>query len=186
MQDRQFFGYGSLVNRATHDYPRTRPARLDGWRRVWVHTHLRPVAYLSVERAEASIDGLVAEVPDADWAALDLRERAYDRHPISAVLHECGSDAGAQVYAVPPSHAAPPDVTHPVLLSYIDTVVQGFLDVFGEAGAERFFASTAGWHAPILNDRAAPRYSRSQTVTDWERGFVDSHLAALSAQVREV
>lgn len=181
MQDRQFFGYGSLVNRATHDYPRTRPARLDGWRRVWVHTTLRPVAYLSVEPAECSIEGLVAEVPDADWAALDERERAYDRHPVSAILHECGSMAAAQVYAVPPNHAASPDVAHPVLLSYIDTVVQGFLDVFGEAGAERFFATTAGWHAPIVNDRAAPRYSRHQPPTAWQREFVDAHLAAVSA-----
>ncbi|WP_321186409.1 gamma-glutamylcyclotransferase family protein [Aliiruegeria sabulilitoris] len=185
MQDRQFFGYGSLVNRATHDYPGTRPARLDGWRRVWVHTNLRPVAYLSVERAECSIDGLVAEVPGADWAALDERERAYDRHPVETVLHACGSDARAQVYAVPASHAAPPDVTHPVLLSYIDTVVQGFLNVFGTGGAERFFATTAGWTAPILNDRAAPRYPRHQPVTDWQRGFVDSHLNALSAQVHK-
>ncbi|MDV7142380.1 gamma-glutamylcyclotransferase family protein [Tropicimonas sp. TH_r6] len=185
MQDRQFFGYGSLVNRATHNYPRTRPARLDGWRRVWVHTNLRPVAYLSVEKAENVIEGLVAEVPGADWAALDSRERAYDRHPIRAVLQECGSDAQAQVYAVPDSHAAAPDITHPVLLSYIDTVVQGFLEVFGEAGAKRFFATTAGWHAPILNDRAAPRYPRAQACDAWVLAFVDAHLRALAAQVHE-
>ncbi|PRY21764.1 gamma-glutamyl AIG2-like cyclotransferase [Aliiruegeria haliotis] len=183
MRDRQFFGYGSLVNRATHSYPGTRPAILGGWRRVWVHTHLRSLAYLSVEPADCEIDGLVAEVPDGDWAALDDRERAYDRHPISTTLHACGSNAEAQVYAVPPSHAALPDVTHPVLLSYIDVVVQGFLDVFGEAGADRFFATTSGWQAPILNDRTAPRYSRHQPLTDWQRGYVDARLTDVSAQV---
>lgn len=183
MLDRQFFGYGSLVNRATHEYPRTRPARLEGWRRVWVHTVLRPVAYLSVERAEGAIDGLVAEVPDADWAALDARERAYDRHPVATILHECGSNAAAQVYAVPASHAAPPDVTHPVLLSYIDTVVQGFLDVFGEDGAERFFATTAGWDAPILNDRAAPRYPRHQAASAELQRYVDCQLTRVRSGI---
>ncbi len=185
MKDRQFFGYGSLVNRATHAFAQTRPATLDGWRRVWVHTHLRPVAYLSVEPAEAAIDGLVAEVPGADWAALDERERAYDRHPIRSRLHRCGSDTEAQVYAVPASHAAAPDVTHPVLLSYIDVVVQGYLDIFGEAGAERFFATTAGWGVPILNDRHAPRYARHQRLSAWQTGFVDAHLSALPAQVHQ-
>ncbi|RYH07961.1 gamma-glutamylcyclotransferase [Tropicimonas sp. IMCC6043] len=183
MQHRQVFGYGSLVNRATHTYANARPARLEGWRRVWVHTHLRPLAYLSVERSDAEIDGLVAEVPDADWGALDSRERAYDRHPVRALLSACGSPAEAVVYAVPAGHAAPPDVTHPVLLSYIDTVVLGFLDVFGEIGAERFFATTAGWTTPVLNDRAAPRYARHQPLSPRQRDLVDSHLAALSVRL---
>lgn len=185
MRDRQFFGYGSLVNRATHSYRRTRPARLEGWRRVWVHTNLRPLAFLSVEPAPGAIDGLVAEVPRSDWAALDERERAYDRHPVSTVLHECGSDTPAQIYAVHAGHAAPPDITHPVLLSYVDIVVQGFLDVFGETGAVRFFETTSGWQAPILNDRAAPRYTRHRPTTRREREIVDSHLSALSAQMHQ-
>ena len=178
MKDRQFFGYGSLVNRATHRYDDTRPARLDGWRRVWVHTRLRPLAFLSVEPSDGAIDGLVVEVPGADWAALDAREAAYDRHPIRTVLHACGSDTEAQVYAVSASHAAPADVRHPVRLSYIDVVVQGYLDVFGEAGAERFFDTTAGWDAPVLDDRAAPLYARHQSLSAWQRGFVDAQLSA--------
>ena len=183
MQNRQFFGYGSLVNRATHSYPGIRPATLAGWRRVWVHTHLRPIAYLSVEPAATEIDGLLAEVPGADWVALDRRERAYDRHPITTTLRTCGSRAEAQVYAVPAGHAAAPDVTHPLLLSYIDVVVQGYLDIYGKAGARRFFSTTDGWDAPIINDRAAPRYSRPQQLTDWQRDFVDAQLSALSTRV---
>lgn len=185
MKDRQFFGYGSLVNGGTHDYPDTRPATLGGWRRVWVHTVLRPVAYLSVEPADCEIDGLVAIVPDADWKALDHRERAYDRHPVSATLHGCGSRTEAQVYAVPPSHAAPPDTAHPVRLSYIDVVVQGYLRVFGQAGARRFFETTAGWGGPILDDRREPRYARHQVLSARERSFVDDRIAELTAQVHQ-
>lgn len=179
----QFFGYGSLVNAATHDYVPTRPATLPGWRRVWVHTSLRPIAYLSVERADTEIDGLVAEVPGGDWAALDARERAYDKHPIAARIHACGSETAAVVYAVPDSHAAPPDIRHPVFLSYIDVVVQGYLRLFGEAGAARFFSTTAGWDVPVVNDRAAPRYPRHQRLTEAERAFVDAGLGETLATV---
>ncbi|NBC96377.1 MAG: gamma-glutamylcyclotransferase [Deinococcus-Thermus bacterium] len=177
MSDTRFFGYGSLVNRATHAYGDPRPARLAGWRRVWVHTALRPVAYLSVEPADTEIAGLVADVPGGDWAALDAREAAYDKRRVVTRLHACGSDAPARVYAVPTHHAAPPDTRHPVLLSYIDTVVQGFLDLFGEAGAAEFFATTAGWGGPIADDRAAPRYPRATELTRAERAVVDAGLA---------
>ena len=51
-----FFGYGSLVNRATHDFPEAHPARVTGWRRAWRHTDLRPVAYLTAEPAAAARD----------------------------------------------------------------------------------------------------------------------------------
>ncbi|WP_236545227.1 gamma-glutamylcyclotransferase family protein [Tropicimonas marinistellae] len=181
MMDRQFFGYGSLVNRATHGYPRTRPATLRGWQRVWVHTTLRPAAFLSVEPADREIDGLVAEVPGADWESLDAREGAYDRQPVEARLQTCGSPTPAQVYSVRSRHTAPPGVRHPLRLSYVDVVVQGYLEVFGEAGAERFFETTSGWRGPVHDDRAAPIYTRHQVLTSWQRGFVDAQLAARGA-----
>ena len=177
----RFFGYGSLVNRATHDYPGAQPASLTGWRRVWVHAPVRPVAFLSVEPAPGvTIAGLVAKVPGADWAALDAREFAYARHPVMAA-----TDAGAvaaQVYAVP--QGQPSSLHHPILLSYLDAVVQGFLREYGPAGAEAFFATTAGWDAPMLNDRAAPRYPRAQALTRAERATVDAALAALGVRPR--
>jgi hypothetical protein len=177
-----FFGYGSLVNRATHAYPGGQPARLDGWRRVWVHVAARPLAYLSVEPAPGlSIDGLVAEVPGGDWAALDLREHAYLRHAVEA---ETGAGRlPAQVYAVPRAEALAPGLRNPVLLSYVDAVVQGFLREWGEEGARRFFATTAGWEAPILNDRADPRYPRAQRLSASEIALVDAGLAGVGARL---
>ena len=176
----RFFGYGSLVNRATHDYPSARPARLNGWRRVWVHVAARPVAYLSVEpAADSHIFGLIADVPGNDWAALDEREHAYARHPVEA--HAEGASHAVQVYAVPHQDRLTPSTSNPLLLSYIDVVVQGFLREFGKDGAAHFFATTHGWDAPILNDRSAPIYPRSQRLSLAETELVDRGLADLGA-----
>ncbi|WP_116130816.1 gamma-glutamylcyclotransferase family protein [Tropicimonas sp. IMCC34043] len=177
------FGYGSLVNRATHALSAAVPARLDGWRRVWVATGFRPVAVLSVEPAPVAIEGLLAEVAASDWPGLDWRERSYDRLQVTATRLACGGPAPAQIYAVPRKLGTPQGSRHRLLLSYIDTVVQGFLETFGEAGAQRFFATTAGWQIPVLNDRAAPRYLNHRALTRWQQDFVDSELAARTPRI---
>ena len=174
-----FFGYGSLVNRATHAYAQAMPARLAGWRRIWRHTTLRPHPFLSVEPAAAEIDGLVAAVPSGDWAALDAREAAYRRHAIDpGRLVPAPAWAGrVEIYAVDEAKVASA-LSGPILLSYLDTVVQGFLSEFGEAGVARFFASTAGWTA-LLDDRARPLYPRAKRASAAERALADSHADAL-------
>ena len=187
MTDPFFFGYGSLVNRATHAFPHPYPARITGWRRAWKHTTLREVAYLTVEPcAGAVIEGLIAAVPGHDWAELDAREGAYARHAVSHLVdHAAPHEVDVQIYAVPDEHAAAPTVTHPILLSYIDVVVQGYLREFGPDGAHRFFETTKGWHAPILDDRARPIYRRHQRLAPAERAFVDTELHRRSARVIE-
>jgi hypothetical protein len=179
-----FFGYGSLVNRATHDYASAHPARVDGWRRAWRHTLSRPVAYLTAVPDEGStIDGLIAEVPMADWTALDLRERAYDRVRAAGVSHPLAATPEVHIYWVPEGKHEAASHAHPILLSYLDVVVQGYLREYGEGGVERFFATTDGWEGPVLNDRLAPRYSRHQPLSRFEHGLVDAWLAALSVEV---
>jgi hypothetical protein len=185
MSDPFFFGYGSLVNRATHAFDEAYPARLCGWRRVWRHTRLRPVAFLTAEPAAGvEIDGLVAAVPDDDWRGLDAREHAYDRHRVTEITrHRVARPVSIQVYAIPEGKHGKPDETHPVLMSYLDTVVQGYLREFGEAGVAHFFETTAGWDAPILDDRAQPRYPRFQQLSDDERGLVEDWLHRVEARV---
>ncbi|PWE32116.1 gamma-glutamylcyclotransferase [Maritimibacter sp. 55A14] len=182
--DPYFFGYGSLVNRRTHDFPDARPARAIGWRRVWRHTTRRQAAFLSVEPApDQAIDGLVAAVPGGDWAALDLREAAYDRLPLRDVTHDLPVPAEVHIYRTSPAFAAPV-AEHPILLSYLDCVLQGFLHVFGPAGADAFIATTDGWETPILNDRARPQYARHVDLSAAERTFIDDRLARLPAPLR--
>lgn len=180
-----FFGYGSLVNRQTHAYPDARPARLSGWKRVWRHTDLRPVAFLTVvPDRHTEITGLMAAVPDGEWAALDERERAYDRVDARGqVRHDMTEMPEVVVYAIPDGKHGEPDRSCPVLLSYLDVVVQGYLREFGEAGARDFFATTDGWDAPVLNDRTAPIYTRQQALTRDEQAFVDDMLSDLCVEV---
>lgn len=180
-----FFGYGSLVNRDTHEFEHARPATLTGWRRMWRHTNLRKLAYLTVvPDASGSLDGLIAAVPGDDWAALDLREGAYERLPAThQVSHTLGHQPEIAVYSIPDGKHVALSADHPVLLSYIDVVVQGYLREFGEAGAARFFTTTEGWDMPVLDDRAAPVYPRHKHLTRMETAFVDDQLSALAVRI---
>ena len=175
----QFFGYGSLVNLATHDYVDPTLATLSGWRRVWRHAKARPVAFLSVEScAETTLLGITAKVPNADWTALDLREHAYLRRDVSAQF-----DHPTAVYEANPDHTSPPSVAHPILLSYLDVVIAGYQDICGPDGPAHFFATTTGW-GPVLDDRSDPIYPRAQPLTPKTRGIVDEALNSLSVLVQ--
>lgn len=157
------FGYGSLVNRKTQSFG-GRPHTLNGWRRVWVATPARKAAFLSVERAETKIDGLVFEVPDADLPQLDQREAQYERV----------ADQDLTVYAVPLGNRV--DRPAPILRSYLDTVLQGFLVEFGEDGPTRFMQTTTSWDRGIIDDRADPIYPRMPPISDEERERFDALL----------
>ncbi len=182
-----FFGYGSLVNRDTHIYPQARPAVLRGWRREWLQTTTNPVAMLSARPDPGGrIEGLIAQVPGADWTALDLRESHYARHDVSAETeHDVTGPASIAVYRV--EEAPVPPEPAPILLSYLDVVLQGYLREFGMTGMERFIETTDGWEtSPILNDRAAPRYPRHQPLTENERARIDAVFTRLPVAIEAV
>lgn len=184
MSDPYFFGYGSLVNRRTHDYPAPRKARVTGWRRAWRKSPLRRRCFLTVVPDPGTeVLGLIAPVPGADWAALDAREHAYVRVDVTdSVTHDLGP-IDVALYAIPEGAHFDPGEDHPVVLSYIDAVVQGFLAEYGVAGVGHFFATTRGWHVTILDDRAHPIYARAQPLTEAERDLVDAGLASVGARV---
>ncbi|MDA5555387.1 gamma-glutamylcyclotransferase family protein [Shimia sp. MMG029] len=185
MNTSYFFGYGSLVNERTHAYEDLHHATLKGWRRTWRHTRLRPVAFLTaMPDPHSSIEGIIAHVPNNDWAALDEREFAYDRvSATSSITHAKSAAVDIAVYQVPKDTGLAPDIRHPIWLSYLDVVIQGYLRHFGEAGVSRFFDTTSGWDAPILNDRAAPNYPRTQQLSAAETALVDAHLHSVGAKV---
>lgn len=173
------------MNRKTHGFDGAEVAVLDGWRRIWRYTTQREVAYLTVvPDPDCRIDGLIAPVPDEDWEALDYRERAYDRVAAQhQVTHGLPHAPQIAVYAIPDGQHEAPTHTHSLLLSYIDVVVQGYLTEFGTDGVDRFFATTHGWDAPIIDDRVAPRYPRHCTLDADEVALVDDHLTRLDVSI---
>ncbi|MEP4197934.1 MAG: gamma-glutamylcyclotransferase family protein [Aliishimia sp.] len=180
-----FFGYGSLVNRATHAYPGAAKATAHGWQRGWRHTQEHSYAFLTALRKPGSeIHGLIAAVPDADWEALDLREQAYERIlDTENIRHARQDTSDVAIYAISEGEMIKPKEKKPILLSYLDVVVQGYLQEFGSDGAAHFFATTTGWDTPVLNDRAAPIYPRHQQLTDAETATTDAALKTLGATI---
>lgn len=175
-----FFGYGSLVNARTHGHTPCHPARLRGWRRAWRQSPGRDQAFLTVlPHRDTVLDGLIAGVDDTAWEALDAREFFYARlDATDAVDSDVSPRPRIALYSVPEADARLSDGTAPILLSYLDVVLQGYLDVFGEAGATRFFDTTTGWETPILNDRSDPLYPRAQSLAAEEVAWIDAALAA--------
>lgn len=173
------FGFGSLVNAATHGYAVAGPAQLNGWHRVWRRSAGYRSCVLSVEPAPGvEIDGLLLRVPRAEAAALDRRESGYDFVDVTDGMRDCAEPVGT--YIIPAETAMGPTEGHPILLSYLDVCVQGFLQQFGESGVERFFATTASW-GPIRDDRAQPVYPRAQVLSPSEQDTVDRWLGRMAA-----
>ena len=100
----------------------------------------------------------------------DIREEGYARHQLP--------DPDMQIY-VGRDDCIRWDIKQPILLSYLDVVIQGFHEHFGEEGVSNFFATTDNWEHPILDDRDAPQYPRATTLTDFERALVDKGLKNL-------
>lgn len=184
MKQPYFFGYGSLVNASTHSYTNLHPARLKGWQRSWVQTGLRDLAFLTAAPNPTSeIEGVIAAVPNADWLTLDEREYAYIRQDATLqTRHDHAPATDIQVYAVPEDRQNDTSPPYPVWLSYLDVVVQGYLNLFGEEGVAAFFATTYGWDRPFVDDRSAPRYPRAQILSPQEMSLVDDHLERTPAQ----
>ncbi len=181
-----YFGYGSLVNRATlrTDYVSAMPARLKGWRRLWRPRPDMPgfpAALLTVEAdATAICDGLLIFERRENLAAVDQREARYDRVPVSREALDTKSDLpdDFEGYVYVAQRELPPHPQPPMILqSYLDAVMQGFLVEHGEAGLRRFVTETGEFHIPVQRDRDDPIYPRSVVLSEEERSLFDALLA---------
>lgn len=201
-----YFGYGSLVNRATlrTEIVAAWPARLKGWRRTWrpqpvmehdsvaisaPGTALTP-ALLTAERApHGFIDGLLVIDFAVNLPEVDAREFHYHRRDIALTDLEFISSGSASVSERTPApnfnvhvyearSERPRAQGHsPILRSYLDAVMQGFLREFGPDGVHRFVAETHDFHTEIHEDRHAPLYPRAVTLSPAEIELFELSLA---------
>ena len=198
-----YFGYGSLVNRATlaTGVVAAFPARLEGWGRTWrprpdmgptpgvtLPDGLTP-SLLTAHRAEgAAIDGLLVIDLAVNLPVVDAREFRYHRRDIT--LAELTFDAarterdtglrldpGTRLHVYEARTEHPETVgPSPILRSYLDAVMQGFLREFGEGGVHRFVAETGAFHMPIHEDRHQPLYPRAVALSAAEAELFDLAL----------
>ena len=185
MLDSFFFGYGSLVNTSTHGYVDTAPAILKGWHRFWTSVPNRETAVLSIRpNAGQVIKGLIARVPGSDWIDLDLRETGYGRKNVTKLVScELQKPKCCAAYIFKSYETAGIVQKTPILMSYLDVVVQGFLQIYGESGAKHFFKTTDGWDRGIKNDRLDPVYPRACKLNANETQLIDELLNEHGAKI---
>lgn len=186
-----YFGYGSLVNDATRNAESFGFAgRLKGYRRrwsIWTASAERRafgfggVAALSVTAsAQSHCDGLLIFDRKDHLPKVDEREAMYDRVQLKlsdfAGSEQLPADIDCYIYVGQAPHTEVADPDYPILQSYVDAVMQGFLHKFGEEGLARFVEETDGWQTPIVQDRDRPFYPRSVTLNLDEERLIDQYL----------
>jgi cation transport protein ChaC len=182
-----FFGYGSLVNADTRPTDAVAiPISINGWIRQWRHclsTEFGKVCALTVSPASTKILGALVLSDTNAIMSIDQREIGYRRERLElskiAWQHESAIEE-AYIYVSTQPYYRWGDEEYPILRSYLDCVLSGYLRTFGEAGVTAFIESTEGWECPIRDDRLAPLYPRSVLLTNEERETIAAILAEYS------
>ncbi len=180
-----YFGYGSLVNRATHqtDIADFSKVRLKGWRRQWLsrlRADIGPVAMLSVvPDMQCEIEGLVVTDHAHNLPAVDAREIRYNRQVLQAddlkyINGGNGNNIPVNIYVAKPVETVGTQIKGRILRSYLDAVMQGYHNKFGRDGLHRFVQTTSNFDVGVREDRANPFYPRPVTTTAKERALFDT------------
>lgn len=191
-----YFGYGSLANPATlrTDVAASVPARLAGWRRVFRDRPARapkfggigPAVLTAEADCNAAIDGMLVIDRLENLPAVDQRENLYRRVTVAAdALAFAGERPPLALPLYVYERDYEPEATgnpSPILRSYLDAVMQGFLHGFGEEGLCRFVAETAGLGRPIVEDRDEPVYPRAVWLTGDEAALFSRVLNEASGE----
>ncbi|MEM9330680.1 MAG: gamma-glutamylcyclotransferase family protein [Pseudomonadota bacterium] len=179
-----YFGFGSLVNKHTlrTAYIDVVPATLKGWRRHWqarTQTLEEDIALLSIHPyAASSIKGMLVIDRLENLPSVDEREAGYSRLRLG--LNDLdlpqGFDAPGELYVYVADEAADKADTGALLQSYIDAVLQGFRNEYGDEGVWHFVETTTGFARPYIKDREAPLYPRSVILADQEASLFDEAM----------
>ena len=175
------FGYGSLINAKTHNLGGLMtPVKLRNWRRHWKQVVKTPhgefIAMTIEKEPNSIIDGALISIDQDILKQLDIREAGYQR-----VLLDCGEftdlsndPANNKIYTYTTGAVdLSPKKSIPILQTYIDCILAGVIDFFGENHLSRFVLSTGGWHTPIINDRDSPLYARAQHISSDKLSLID-------------
>ncbi|WP_375750496.1 gamma-glutamylcyclotransferase family protein [Vibrio sp. HN007] len=177
------FGYGSLMNEASrtltghtgHAIPAVVHGMVRSWSKIDDSYRASPVA---VVEGEGQVNGVLLEIDDIALKEFDVREAGYHRIKLKPEQIECveafDSEKPIWIYVV--NEASAPCHNVPIVMSYVDTVLAGCLEI-SDAFAKHFVEHTQGWHHPLKNDRDNPVYSRVAGVESHHQNRVDELIA---------
>ncbi|WP_279479851.1 gamma-glutamylcyclotransferase [Aureimonas sp. SK2] len=185
-----YFGYGSLVNRATlrTKFLGIRRATVTGWRRFWMPRPAPVPALLSVRPHEGfETQGVVVYDRADHLPVVDEREAGYLRRVVMPghvrIEAEPAEGVPLFIYEASPVELDAAEAGATILQSYLDAVLQGFLSLYGEAGVVRFVEETEGFETAVLADRARPLYPRAVTLSTGEAALFDRLILARGARI---
>ncbi|EAU40274.1 hypothetical protein FP2506_03570 [Fulvimarina pelagi HTCC2506] len=189
-----YFGYGSLVNRHTlrTKFLGIRRAEARGWQRFWQpRDPTAEMALLSVQPNNAeSVHGVVVYDLVDHLPSLDEREAGYNRRIIDpaalTIENPPLTDLPVFIYEATPGASNAVELGSAILQSYLDAVMQGFHDLYGDDGLKRFIERTQGFETRLLQDRSAPRYARSVPLLAGEAELFDSLVSARGVEAIEL
>lgn len=185
------FGYGSLVNSKSRaetlnclrSVVAARISSKFGYQRVWNYPAPGFTA-LGVVKSEnpMSINGIIYIAHDDELKVWDDRETNYNRIEVpwdyveSVDWMQLPKEGKLWIYI--PKNVQLPNKQYPLVQSYIDTCVSGFLE-YSEDFAIEFLHTTGGWSQFWLNDRLL---ARRHWVHFKEHAIVDRLLKEYPAQ----
>jgi hypothetical protein len=126
-------------------------------RREVGYTKIRiPLEYITIQNddaSEATSNTCEATTAATAAAAASNQQQSYRQQANFTFT----SNDNIWLYVPLPGHIHYADENHPLLQSYVDTVLQGCLEWGGPAMAEQFIVTTGGWSEYFLNDTPSSR-----------------------------
>jgi cation transport regulator ChaC len=152
------------------------PVSVRNVERVWSKRTSRGMTAMGVRFVEdAECIGVILPVSDRELAQFDEREQGYDRvplelsdveqvsflseehyeeddHDVFLQAKEQSATEAVQIWVYVQRVENPASPEHPIVQTYVDTILRGCLSI-SEEFAQEFIASTKGWHpAELLDD----------------------------------
>ncbi len=170
------FGYGSLIDSQSRlgsvpESTLAHPVVLDGYERTWnvpsSGLRFRTTFLGLTEKQGAMCEGVLFSISDSGMAALDQRERIYEKQQVDPDLFTGLDDAnyknGVPIFTYLFDSAHKPNPETPIIQSYVDICLSGCLAIDQSRGASdyvftrTFVRTTKRWSTHWVNDRIYPR-----------------------------
>lgn len=176
MPSKYIFGYGSLIQiesrmRTVPSAFAAAPAMVKGITRGWYYqaasASLNPTYLGAADAQNATTNGVIYGVTDAEFEATKLREADYDPKMVDrsgiTMLDGSAAPPDGEIWYFACKTKQPANAAHPIVQSYVDICVDGCLEIEAmyplakKAGfAGQFIRTCTDWKTPWINDRLYP------------------------------